>query len=71
MERKVHMYEEVKKKLPEWYDQSLTFARKNLNDKFNLLNKYPKDPYVRSFSVFESISGNYERINTGNINKTF
>ena len=37
-----------KKNLPEWYDQSLTSARKNLNDKFNLLNKYPKDPYVRS-----------------------
>jgi len=37
-----------KKNLPEWYDESLTSARKNLNDKFNLLNKYPKDPYVRS-----------------------
>jgi len=38
----------------EWYDQSLISARRNLNDKWNLLNKYNKDPIVRS-NFFSSL----------------
>ena len=38
----------------EWYDQSLISARRNLNDKWNLLNKYNKDP-ILDLTVFRSL----------------
>lgn len=48
------------KKYPKWYNSSLISMRKKLNEKADLLEKYPRDPVVRS--AFYSFLKNFRKL---------